>query len=185
MEEQERLSVKTAFYLLKHFEKIDSEIEKIFHEAGFEKNDIEIQLKTIGSKFDHRFCRNPFEILSTLKKGKMLEEIHQSNHRIARTYEFSEIVGTDQVLGSNVIDSKKVVPLLRNDQIIQVIYQEKLPSTRHLVIVESANKEIITAFPGKYAPPFPNNKLNPSENKLAETFWENHVFVIQQPISVE
>ena len=95
---------------------------------------------------DFNPCRNHFEILSTLKKGKMLEEIQQSNHRIARTYEFSEIVGTDQVLGSNVIDSKKMVPLLRNDQIIQVIYQEKLPSTRHLVIVESANKEIITAF---------------------------------------
>jgi len=183
MEEQERLSVETAFYLLKHFEKIDAVIEMIFHEAGFENNDIQIQLKTVGSKFDYKFCRHPFEILSALKKGKMSEEIYQSNNRIARIYEFPEIVGTDQILESTTIDPKKIIPLKRNDQIIRVVYKEKLPSTNYLVIVESANKKIITAFPGKYAPPFPNNKLNPSENKLAETFWEHHVFVMEQPNS--
>jgi hypothetical protein len=60
----------------------------IFHEAGFENNDIQIQLKTIGSKFDFKFCRHPFEIFNSLKKGKISDEIYQSNNRIERTYEF-------------------------------------------------------------------------------------------------
>jgi hypothetical protein len=36
---------------------------------------------------------------------------------------------------------------------------------------------ILTAFPGEYAPPLPNNRQSVAENEISRAFWSEHAFI--------
>jgi len=38
--------------------------------------------------------------------------------------------------------------------------------------------EVITVFPGTYAPAFPTQLVDKNEVDAAQLFWDNHVFII-------
>ena len=66
----------------------------------------------------------------------------------------------------------------RNNFKIKIVEKEGFVKTNELVVVASKeNNEIITAFPGQYAPPFPIH-LSDTKSKIAsERFWEEHAFI--------
>jgi hypothetical protein len=49
--------------------------------------------------------------------------------------------------------------------------------TNQLVVICNHLDEVITVFPGSYAPAFPTQLTNVDEIKASILFWENHTFI--------
>ena len=76
------------FHILKHFVAIDSAYAKLLLENGYSQQQIDDQLKTIGSTFDESFSDNPQELLSYLKNNKQyITNITQTEYKAEIQFE--------------------------------------------------------------------------------------------------
>jgi hypothetical protein len=177
METAKSMTIEQAFYLLKHFTEIDSAAKSLFLANGFNEEAISQQLQTIGSKFFNSFCQSPFDLETQLKRTKPIEQIIQSNGRIAKVYQFDQEIGTEQVIEKEKIDLEKLIDLERNGILIQAVQLQELPKTNCIVVIKSKEDAWITAFPGKYAPAFPSDWMTTKELDESHDYWANHVFI--------
>ena len=166
-----------SFYLLKHFTEIDQQSFDQFRKHGYSEKEIKDQLALIGSKFQQAFCQNPYDLESLIKGLEPIDQIIQSNGRIASVYQFNQAVGTEQVIARNIVNQNDIFQLDRNGVILNAIKLDRLPLTEKFVVVRSSEGAWITAFPGNYAPAFPSNWMSSEELNFATQFWQNHVFV--------
>ena len=174
------MTIEQAFYLLKHFTEIDSEAHSLFLAHGFEELEITHQLQTIGSKFYYSFCTSPFKLEEQLGNVQPNQKIIQSNGRIAQVYQFDQLIGTEQVIEKEKVNQDQIIQLERNGNLIEAVQLHELPHTNQLVVVKSKEDAWITAFPGKYAPAFPNEWMNETEKSVATVYWQNHLFITQK-----
>lgn len=177
MEAAKGMTHQQAFYLLKHFTEIDQKTMRDFIDKGYSEIQVNEQLQLVGSKFLHSFCLQPFALEKFINQTKPIQQIQQSNGRMALVYEFTEPVGTEQIISRTTIDQKDIFQFDRNGVAVDAVRLERLPLTKNLVVVRSDDGAWITAFPGNYAPAFPSSWMNANELDLATTFWKNHVFV--------
>jgi hypothetical protein len=166
-----------AFYLLKHFNSIDRSLLDLFIGFGYSEKDIMAQFAVIGSKFEQAFCQNPFDLESLINGLEPLDQIVQSNGRIASVYQFENVVGREQIVDRKTVNQNDIFSLDRNGVTVDAVKSDHLPFTNKLVVVRSDEGAWITAFPGNYAPAFPSSWMNDTEKELATAFWKNHVFV--------
>lgn len=179
MEATQSMTSEQAFYLLKHFNEIDQKTFAQFLEFGYSEDQINGQLQLIGSKFLASFCQSPFELAKLIGQIEPLEQIIQSNGRIASVYQFDMEVGTEQIVDRKTVDQNAIFRLDRNGVFIDAIHLETLPITNYLTVVRSNEGAWITAFPGNYAPAFPSSWMSSEELNIATQFWQNHVFIVQ------
>jgi hypothetical protein len=179
METAKSMSPQQAFYLLKHFLNLEDEIYKEFEQHGINKSQILNQFEIIGSKFHSTFCQNPFQIINEIKKGILINEIHQSNGRTAFVYKYEMSIGTQQITSIENCSGMKIEEELRGLQRIKVVKMRSLPETNYCTLVLDLENQFITAFPGSYAPAFPSDWMTTKEFEEANSYWENHVFIKQ------
>ena len=181
--EELKLTIQRAFYILKHFESIDADSRNLFLKMGYSELEISKAIATIGSKFFNTFCSNPFQLSKIINNSNPVESFNQSNGNCIFIYSFHE---SDRIGNDNLINLNNLLPLelynlkveTRNNFKIKIVEKASFVKTNQLVVVASkANNEIITAFPGQYAPPFPIH-LSDTKSKIAsERFWEEHAFI--------
>jgi hypothetical protein len=180
METKKSMTIEQAFYLLKHFTELDSDAHGLFLAHGFKEAEITQQLQMIGSKFYNSFCTSPFNLEEQLKRAKPIEQIIQSNGRIAQAYQFDQEIGTEQVIEKEKVNQEEIIQLERNGHLIEAVQLPELPHTNQLVVVKSKEDAWITAFPGKYAPAFPSDWMNATEKSVAIFYWHKHLFITQK-----
>ena len=74
-------------------------------------------------------------------------------------------------------EKKHIKEALRNGLHLKAVRLSELKKTNRLTYVVNSQNEIVTAFPGRYAPPLPFPEMPFDEKKNATEFWLNHVFV--------
>ena len=170
--EELKLTLQRAFYILKHFESIDVDSRNLFLKNGYSELEIAKSIATIGSKFFNTFCSNPFQLSIIINNSNPVESISQSNGNSIFIYSFQESdgIGTDNLINLNNLLPLEINNLkveTRNNFKIKIVEKASFVKTNQLVVVASQeNNEIITAFPGQYAPPFPNH-LSDTKSKIA------------------
>ena len=173
------ISIDQAFYLLKHFHGIKpTDRIKWF---GIGKNAIEIQaqVNTVGSKFESSFCDSPFKIGEKIKLGKLIETIEQSNGRKAEVFEFTQITGEENIVPIFELSETEKLHIhaeKRGDFEAKVFTTERKFYTHKLTVISSASNELITCFPGGYAPAFVSDWMSDREKTLSKSFWDQHLF---------
>ena len=173
------ISIDQAFYLLKHFHEIKPS-DRIKY-VGIGKSNIEIQaqVNTVGSKFDPSFCDSPFQIGEKIKLGKLIETIEQSNGRKAELFEFTQITGEQNVVSIselNETEKSYIQAEKRGGFEVKVFTTERQFYTNKLTVISSASNELITCFPGGYAPAFVSDWMSDREKTLSKSFWDQHLF---------
>jgi len=169
---------ETALYLCKHFFQIDNE-ERIAIEKTSTSNAIEIQLRQIGSKFYPEFTKGPFELVSLLNTINPTAVFEQNNERIVSIFKFESPIGHNGIISLEDIgeeNQNEVYTKQRNGIDVKVWRTSLKNDTNQLVLIRK-EKNVITCFPGIYAPPLPTLKMTQSELKMAEDFWIEHVFI--------
>ncbi len=145
------------------------------HFSGTEKS---------GSIFNPDFLAGPKDLLAFLESNQPQKIINQKNQRIVFQFELP----TPQVAGLEGIGLKETIPpdsislKERNGFWVEVATMESLPKTPFfcVVLLPTPNGfEVITAFPGRYAPPFPYEGQNPEENESSWEFWSKNVILVK------
>jgi hypothetical protein len=147
------------------------------------------QLALVGSKFSHTFATEPSEILNRLDRGIIFSRSLENNKTLFQ-YTFSKDefplgIG-DSALRSlsklNETEHARKYKVKRGDYEVWSCNVTELPKSNILSIIaydQGISFDIITLFPGDYAPAFPRGTSELDEvNKL---FWEGHCLLSKNP----
>ncbi len=176
------LTENRIFYCLKHLKKVNKQTNDYLIEKGHNLIEIQEQIDLIGSKFFSSFCQSPAEVHDKITDRVPSKIIHQDNGNVVYCFTFEENIGYDSIIAISELSSKERKAIgqeKRNHYEVKVIRKNKRNATKQLnVVFQKNNNEIITMFPGIYAPPLPSEHMNAEELLLANDFWENYVFIV-------
>ena len=133
-----------------------------------------------GSTFSSNFCKSLEELNDKLESLLPVDVVHTLEGRIGHVYFFenNQIVGYEGVGRLSDFSVSDVQVLKRRGQIVNFIEVDSLPETSYLTVISFLNSdgyyELVTAFPGEYAPPFPVLGEVGTESYL---FWLEHVLL--------
>ena len=133
-----------------------------------------------GSCFYSNVFQDPLELMNYINSRIPDQIIQQENQTQAHLFKAEFAIGTCALSDLNALKNPEIQLEIRDGISTRFAWVDALPETNHFcVIVEESHSpfEIITLFPGEYAPPFPH--ANQSEKAHAESkgFWEKHVLV--------
>ena len=176
------------FHILKHFVAIDKAYAKQLVAHGYSLQQIDAQLKTIGSTFDTPFSDNPQELLYFLKNNKQyISTITQKEYTIEIQFEIMSNVehgiGFDNLISLAQLTSNQRKTAYKSkigDALLwHIDIALKRTNTINMVVAKHGDEySIITIFPGTYAPPFPKiGKQSILEFDISSDFWNNHAFI--------
>ena len=136
----------------------------------------------VGSSFRLDIFPTVETLLSTIEKYQPINTITSSNNRTSDVYLLSDIdfIGWFGVGLRSQFMNHSVNRLVRNGFTTEFIEISDLPVTNYLTIVyeyDQGKKNIITLFPGNYAPAFPHKKMTTDEFEFATQFWEAHILL--------
>ena len=114
-----------------------------------------------------------------------IRKIIQSEYSVAHLYEINaiEYVGWEGVGKMSDYPKVKVQEENRNGHMTRFIEIAELPTTKFVNIVFNyglngmIDMELITVFPGMYAPAFPNATMLNDDFLIASEFWNEHILL--------
>jgi hypothetical protein len=135
-----------------------------------------------GSVFHAECFPTPEDLLRYLNERKPFEVKAEFAEREVWLYNANEFasIGTLGLAKRSDIADVSIVSLQRGKFIHEVALVEKLPLTSFIYVVVKRSGEhynLITAFPGNIAAPFPSRKQSPHKRKLSVAFWKEHVLL--------
>lgn len=185
-------SLERQFHCLRHFS--FHEIDQLnFLQDNFpnyHSKEIRVQLDMVGSKFDPAFARQPMDILNSLKKASFtIRDI--GDNKIVVQYTFSEQdfptgIGNSALIPLNKLSDQQQTAkykVNRSNYEVWTYEVEELPTTNLLTIItlnQENTLQIVTIFPGEYAPAFPQGLGG--EEEINRGFWESHCLMTKRVI---
>lgn len=153
-----KMSEKATTHIQSHFGS-EAAAGSVFDENVF---------PTVASLMDYILTRRPDQI------------IHQPNLNQAHVYELKELERSGWTGLGKRTDYSSVLSELRNGWPVDFVYVHSFPSTNLVTIIcreTSSGLEVVTAFPGEYAPPFPNSGQTPEEIDINKRFWSDRILL--------
>jgi hypothetical protein len=186
--EQANFPTERQFHILKHFNRVDREyLEDLLNHSEYTREEIEQQLNMNGSKFSEGFISNPDDLWRYLKKT--ISESGQSfswdngKCEIQVSFEISRFpdgIGEDFVIHVSDLPGQIREDLTDDDwkslQDLDIDAVPKKTWTVHVILGKlNGTPEVVSIFPGVYAPPLPDEELQ-SEEEFAKNleFWSMH-----------
>jgi hypothetical protein len=133
-----------------------------------------------GSCFYSNVFPNPMELVQTINSMVPHQIIQQENQTQAHLFKAGYAIGICALSDLNALKNPDIQFETRDGISTRFAWVDALPETSHFfVIVEGDHSpfEIITLFPGEYAPPFPHAKQSEKANADSKEFWEKHVLL--------
>jgi hypothetical protein len=138
-----------------------------------------------GSVFRPDYFPTIESLLNFMIDIEPIREIIQLEYSVAHLYEINalEYVGWDGVGKMSDYLKAKVQEENRNGYITRFIEIAELPQTKLVNVVSKHclnGMELITVFPGTYAPAFPNTSMSKDDFQIASEFWDEHILLKKQ-----
>lgn len=111
-----------------------------------------------------------------------IREIIQSEYSVVHLYQINalEYVGWEGIGKMSDYPKAKVQEENRNGCMTRFIEIVELPTTKFVNVVFKQclnGMELITVFPGMYAPAFPNASMSMDDLQIALEFWDEHILL--------
>ena len=135
-----------------------------------------------GSIFRPDYFPTIESLLNFMVDIEPIREIVQSENSVAHLYEIDalEYVGWEGVGKLSNYPKVKVQEENRNGYMTRFIETAELPTTKLVNVVLKHcldGMELITVFPGIYAPAFPNASMSMDDLQIASEFWDEHILL--------
>jgi hypothetical protein len=133
-----------------------------------------------GSCFYSDVFQDPLELMNYINSRIPDQIIQQENQTQAHLFIAEFAIGTCALTDLNALKNPDIQLENRDGISIRFAWVDDLPKTNQFcAIVEGNNSsfEIITLFPGDYAPTFPHAKQSEKAHNDSTKFWEKHVLV--------
>jgi hypothetical protein len=137
---------------------------------------------SLGSCFRVDHFPNVDILLATLEKYQPVDQIEGSDNRISDVYLLSdfEFIGWYGIGLKINFPGSSIQFQSRNGFSTEFIETAHLPKTKYVTVVykeQNGNNNIITLFPGPYAPAFPHIKMKAEEFNYATQYWSDHILL--------
>lgn len=179
------------FHALKHFTFLDDDyLRELMKEGSYSKGDLSKRMQKFGSKFLPAFISNPLEAVKLLEKEReyALHYRMRTESRIEIQLVFDMAWNPEGIGWDSLIPKAGFTP----DQEIKVRNRSGFPIEytsgaarptwkMHFIFTQlRGDWRLVTFFPGKYAPPFPDRE-NQSDKEFEEyaAFWNKHIFLVK------
>jgi hypothetical protein len=138
-----------------------------------------------GSIFRQDYFPTIESLLIYILDLEPIREIIQSEYSVAHLYKINalEYVGWEGVGKMSDYPKAKVQEENRNGYMTRFMEIEDLPQTKFVNIVFKyglngmIDMEMITVFPGMYAPAFPSTSMTKDDFQIASEFWDEHILL--------
>jgi hypothetical protein len=158
--------------------------------SSYTSEEITEQLNLHGSKFSESFCDNPqdlFDVLTEEFPDQQIESYWSGDRcefqmRFSRA-DFPKGIGVDRILHLDEVPDFIKEPFVGKDidTLHRIIYKtDPKPTWTVNIILQviSGQPEIMSIFPGIYAPPFPNfEEQDEVQYLVSMNFWCRHIIV--------
>lgn len=185
-------SQNRQFHCLRHFP-FKSQEQLLALAVQFSTNSTDQiieQLALVGSKFNHAFAAEPLDILNRLDQG-IIRSRSLENNKTLFQYTFSKDdfpqgIGDSALQSLSKLDETEQArkyKVKRGDYEVWSCDVTELPKSNILSIIayhQGSSFDIITLFPGDYAPAFPRGTSELDE--LNRVFWERHCLLSKKVI---
>lgn len=182
----------SQIHIIKHFSKLDDNyIAYLQNDNNVSFELIKEKLSLKGSIFNYSFASNPLQLIDKLITADVIELIEESfSNNIELRLKFSMTkypmgVGSNNLVNLNTLNKKQISIIenkVFNGENIQFV-RTKAQITNEIIFVTLKNKtkfNIITIYPGIYAPPFPlKDKQSAMFYNHCRNFWDEHVFLYE------
>jgi hypothetical protein len=182
------------YHVLKHFKEVDGPyMDKLCRNEICTREQMLERMKRPGSNFNSSWVSNPEVLIKALfLKLKAIDpSVEWKNNRceleiVFDREEFPEGIGYDNLIPLNELtgsEKANIVELERDAIPLKTIVKTPPPTWEIQLILERNGEEvrILTIFPGKYAPVFPDPEIQSEEDYLtSKTFWETHVMMVEE-----
>jgi len=177
-------SLQRQFHCLRHFSFHDIDQLNFLQNTFLEYSTKEIreQLDMVGSKFEPSFVRQPIEILNSLDKAAFTQRDIENNKIVVQfsfsSKDFPHSIGNSALIPLNELSAQQQAAkykVNRSNYEVWTCDVAELPSTNLLSIIALKHEnmlQIVTLFPGDYAPAFPRGMGDSEE--MNRVFWEGH-----------
>jgi hypothetical protein len=108
------------------------------------------------------------------------EIIQQENQTQAHLFNAEFAIGTCALSDLNALKDSDIQLETRDGISTRFAWVDDLPETNQFCVIVEGNHsafEIITLFPGEYAPPFPHANQSEKANNESKQFWEKYVLL--------
>ena len=181
------------YHVLKHFKEVDEPyMDKMCDSEICTREQMIERMKRPGSNFNPSWVSNPEHLIKALflKLQAIDPSVEWKNNRceleiIFDREEFPEGIGYDNLVPLDELsDGEKagIKELERGVIPLKTLAGTPPPTWEVQLILEKNGEEIriLTIFPGKYAPIFPDREIQSKDDYLAsKTFWETHVMMVE------
>jgi hypothetical protein len=177
-------SLKRQFHCLRHFSFHNLEQVNFLHNnfSCFHPQEIKEQLEMVGSKFNKEFAQQPIDILNSLVKASFTQR-EIGNNKILLQLSFSSKdfpygIGNSALISLSELSVQQQAAkykVNRSNYEVWTCEVAELPTTNLLSIIalkQENTLQMVTLFPGDYAPAFPKGKCDSEE--MNRVFWEGH-----------
>ena len=177
-------SNERQFHCLRHISFHDEDQLK-FLQNNFPRHqlkDIRRQLDMVGSKFDPSFVKQPMDILKSFKKASFSSRNIENNKIVFQflfsVKDFPNGIGNSALIPMSELSTQQQATKYKVKQSNYEVWTcevEELPTTNLLSIIalnQENTLQIVTLFPGDYAPAFPSGLCDSEE--MNRVFWKGH-----------
>jgi len=138
--------------------------------------------KLDGSQFNLQIFPTPESLIDYSNSNAPEKIFIQENGREAHIFSIqNKVAGHCGIDLKQNHDEKSIFLQDKNGYQIQCVNSDTLPETNEFcLIVEPLidTFNIITMYPGEYAPPLPNSKFTAVYNEFCDDFWKERVFIL-------
>jgi hypothetical protein len=124
--------------------------------------------------------KNPEELVKYINSRRPKQIIQQENQTQAHLFDAGFVIGTSALSDLNTLNNPEIQLESRDGILTRFAWVDDLPETNQFCVIVEGNYspfEIITLFPGEYAPPFPHANQSEKANNESKQFWEKYVLL--------
>ena len=183
--------LSSQFHVLKHFTVISKEYrDQILNNLDYSPGEIDERLKRSVSKFHPDFVSDPLNLYQILIKEISVNNtvINWVNNRcdlqlIYPKEQYPAGIGDDRTVKVADLTDKERRSIRfedRNGEKIRIARGKSKSTWKvNIILYKIQDKmEILSIFPGEYAPPLPDKENQTGEEYLnSKNFWKDHVFL--------
>ncbi len=181
-------SEQVLLHLCRHFKNLPAEeISKLLN-LQIKMSEIEDELKLVGSKFYDPPFKGVYSLIGYVEKNWHIKNVISFENDIlicsfsfSRT-EFSKGIGNDGLVSLSSLDENELSKVYKKDRktfVVNAYPTSQIFPTWDLIVISKSNPipEILTIYPGTYAPPFPMDTMNKEFFQICDEFWKMHALI--------
>lgn len=182
------ISNAVLLHICRHFKSLTSEDVSKLLALGFKESEIEQELKLVGSKFFSPPFSGIYALVDFIEKNwEKKEVISLENDTLVCRWvweksEYPNGIGNDGLVSLKSLNENELSKVYKKERkkfIVNAYPTSQIFPTFEFNVISKVKPiyEILTIYPGTYAPPFPSEEMEKGLYSFCDDFWKNHALL--------